>query len=341
MFGGRFPFSPIVEGNYFGWMRLRARCRPLIQPSPMIRPQDCDIWARNHNRRLELEADSKEDKPGASPALTPLGPPAGSRLLPGVLIKSIAAPSASQNQNQSQTPNYRQSGMPPAPVPATKLSLAGLLNVLDGVEEIKGVLFVLTTNDPSSLDAALTRPGRVDISIELRKASRQQAEDLFTTFYKPYDDEELDFDVKNLGEWAKTWSKCVGHEEFSIASLQGMLLNYRINPFEAVAAMPEWVREKRFPHLFSPSLPPKTEPQSPLSTDVLEVDPNEVTEVTTCDGGSINADVVDQEDATLESEDDDAALHGDDKEVEHDKAAEDSLASSEYSMMARSRADFA
>lgn len=44
------------------------------------------------------------------------------------------------------------------------------------------ILF-MTTNRISDLDAALTRPGRIDLSIEYRRASRSQAEQLFKIFY--------------------------------------------------------------------------------------------------------------------------------------------------------------
>lgn len=35
---------------------------------------------------------------------------------------------------------------PPPRVPESRLSLAGLLNVLDGVEEQKGILYILTSS---------------------------------------------------------------------------------------------------------------------------------------------------------------------------------------------------
>lgn len=43
-----------------------------------------------------------------------------------------------------------------------------LLNCIDGVEKVNGVLFVLTTNKIEKVDAALLRPGRVDSLVEVR-----------------------------------------------------------------------------------------------------------------------------------------------------------------------------
>lgn len=66
------------------------------------------------------------------------------------------------------------------------LSLSAILNALDGVESNEGRLLIMTTNVAlSELDAALTRPGRCDLFVEYFKASKAQAEELFTIFYSP------------------------------------------------------------------------------------------------------------------------------------------------------------
>jgi len=50
---------------------------------------------------------------------------------------------------------------------ADELSLAGVLNVLDGVVDTPGRLLILTSNHPEALDPALIRPGRVDHQLHL------------------------------------------------------------------------------------------------------------------------------------------------------------------------------
>ena len=73
---------------------------------------------------------------------------------------------------------------PPAPT-GNRVSLSGLLNSLDGIGAQEGRVLFATTNKYSSLDPALCRPGRMDLHIEFKLASRFQAEELFKRFYAP------------------------------------------------------------------------------------------------------------------------------------------------------------
>ena len=56
-----------------------------------------------------------------------------------------------------------------------KMSLSGLLNVLDGVVDSPGRIIIMTTNHPEHLDPALIRPGRIDKKLLL---SHMEAEDV-------------------------------------------------------------------------------------------------------------------------------------------------------------------
>ncbi|KAJ6558675.1 P-loop containing nucleoside triphosphate hydrolase protein [Mycena sp. CBHHK59/15] len=72
-----------------------------------------------------------------------------------------------------------------APPTASRLSLSGLLNALDGVGAQEGRILFATTNKYSALDPALCRPGRMDLHIEFKLASKFQARQLFSRFYLP------------------------------------------------------------------------------------------------------------------------------------------------------------
>ncbi len=93
------------------------------------------------------------------------------------------------------------------------ITLSGLLNAIDGAQAQTGRLMVMTTNYPGVLDAALTRPGRADVQVEFKLASRDQIERLFLRF----------FPRACLGE-AESFSKSIGEGEKSIAEVQGRLI---------------------------------------------------------------------------------------------------------------------
>jgi chaperone BCS1 len=61
-----------------------------------------------------------------------------------------------------------------AAVSSSRVSLSGLLNCLDGIISREGCLIVMTTNRRESLDAALIRPGRVDMEVEFGNADYRQ-----------------------------------------------------------------------------------------------------------------------------------------------------------------------
>ncbi|TFY65943.1 hypothetical protein EVG20_g5143 [Dentipellis fragilis] len=65
----------------------------------------------------------------------------------------------------------------------TRITLSGLLNALDGISAQEGRLLFATTNRYTVLDPALIRPGRMDLHIEFRLASRYQAREMFRRFY--------------------------------------------------------------------------------------------------------------------------------------------------------------
>ncbi|KAI6021514.1 P-loop containing nucleoside triphosphate hydrolase protein [Pisolithus microcarpus] len=80
------------------------------------------------------------------------------------------------------------------------LSLSGLLNALDGVAAAEGRILFATTNHLERLDPALSRPGRMDVWIEFKNASKWQAEALFRNFFPSAekDDEVIEGDLEGI-----------------------------------------------------------------------------------------------------------------------------------------------
>jgi chaperone BCS1 len=179
-----------------------------------------------------------------------------------------------------------------SPTPTSRISLSGVLNALDSLSAQEGRLLFSTTNRYSALDAALCRPGRMDLHVEFKLASKYQARELFKCFYVPvvcFEDEtyrgddkekmdsgyrtptspgsiELDdssvaedypfigtthrlimpkLTSKQVADLAQQFGDAIPAREFSMASLQGYLMSYKIRPFEAVAFVSKWVEKER------------------------------------------------------------------------------------------------
>ena len=66
-----------------------------------------------------------------------------------------------------------------------RITLSGLLNALDGIGAQEGRILFATTNDHTALDPALCRPGRLDLHIGFKLASKYQCRELFRRFYLP------------------------------------------------------------------------------------------------------------------------------------------------------------
>jgi ATP-dependent Zn protease len=64
------------------------------------------------------------------------------------------------------------------------ITLDDILNLWDGIRETPGRIIVITSNHYEKLDPALTRPGRIDISLELSNASHDVISQIYYNFFK-------------------------------------------------------------------------------------------------------------------------------------------------------------
>jgi ATP-dependent 26S proteasome regulatory subunit len=63
------------------------------------------------------------------------------------------------------------------------ITLAFLLNLLDGVLETPGRILIITSNFPEKLDKALIRPGRIDVNIGFTFANKDLIVEMINNFY--------------------------------------------------------------------------------------------------------------------------------------------------------------
>ncbi|AEO58867.1 hypothetical protein MYCTH_2306553 [Thermothelomyces thermophilus ATCC 42464] len=81
-----------------------------------------------------------------------------------------------------QPPNQNANG---------RLSLSGLLNILDGVASQEGRVLIMTTNHIEKLDKALIRPGRVDMIVKFDRADTSMTAQIFRAIYAPLEADEM------------------------------------------------------------------------------------------------------------------------------------------------------
>ena len=124
------------------------------------------------------------------------------------------------------------------------VTMSGLLNALDGVASAEERILFLTTNHVERLDAALVRPGRVDMTVQLGNATAYQVEQLWTRFYEDVDPDGsykrrfmerlIDLGVVSKG----------GPDAASVmspAAVQGLFLYHKDDPEGAIAAVEQWI----------------------------------------------------------------------------------------------------
>ncbi|KAI8929781.1 BCS1 N terminal-domain-containing protein [Entophlyctis helioformis] len=109
------------------------------------------------------------------------------------------------------------------------LTFSGLLNALDGVAASEERLVFMTTNHIKRLDAALIRPGRVDMRVYIGNATQTQARAMFLRFY-PGETALADTFVAKLSEHG-----LLGR--LSPALLQGHFVVHRDSAAAAVDAL--------------------------------------------------------------------------------------------------------
>ena len=74
-----------------------------------------------------------------------------------------------------------------------KLTLGGILEIIDGLVECPGRVIIMTTNHKEHLDSALLRPGRIDIDIEFKKLRHCHIAEIYKKWYEKPLEEHYEF----------------------------------------------------------------------------------------------------------------------------------------------------
>ena len=120
-----------------------------------------------------------------------------------------------------------------------KLTLAGILEVLDGVMEMDGRMLVMTTNYPERLDEALIRPGRIDMKINFAKCTKECLIQMYEHFYE---------DTHIFGSWPGELNKdSLPGDRWTPAEAAQILLGQSDNPHQALDSfVNEYPKPKNF-----------------------------------------------------------------------------------------------
>lgn len=134
-----------------------------------------------------------------------------------ILLEDIDAAFIDRNAvKTAQDPKYQGMNM---------VSFSGLLNALDGVVSSEGRIVFMTTNYIDRLDAALLRPGRVDVKQEINYADKEQLTRAFKHFFP-------DSHYQVASKFAD--NVLSNMKQVSMAQVQGHFLLYRNDPMRVV-----------------------------------------------------------------------------------------------------------
>jgi chaperone BCS1 len=128
------------------------------------------------------------------------------------------------------------------------VTLSGLLNVLDGIHSKEGMLTIMTSNSPDTLDPALVRPGRIDRKVLFGYCSNEVLIKLFRHIFEKAPEELVEGESvgsksHDVAAMAEDFANRIPADKLTPAEVQGFLLVHRDDPVAAVDEVAEWAEK--------------------------------------------------------------------------------------------------
>lgn len=93
------------------------------------------------------------------------------------------------------------------------ITLSSLLNVLDGILESNGIIYIITTNYPEKIDKALLRPGRINFTIDFKKSDYKTIKEMLEFFYETELSEENEYKIlENVHTTSYVSGLCISYK---------------------------------------------------------------------------------------------------------------------------------
>lgn len=103
--------------------------------------------------------------------------------------------SIQQKKNIDQEDNEVEDGV--NTVSTDAINLSQILNIIDGIMERTGQIFIMSANHPEKLDEAIVRPGRIDCMIHFREFTTELLEKFIDNFFNTLPQEMKKFIHEN------------------------------------------------------------------------------------------------------------------------------------------------
>jgi chaperone BCS1 len=126
------------------------------------------------------------------------------------------------------------------------VTLSGLLNAIDGNASQEGRLLIMTSNRPDALDAAITRPGRIDKKVYFGNMSKTAGKSIFMRLIgRSALAHDAAYTMAQIEQYANEFAERVPANTFTPAQVQNFLQGCRSDPLRALREVDVWVVENR------------------------------------------------------------------------------------------------